>query len=131
MLAARGFTYGVLALGGLVPLALAGCAGRLMEASKQACSEFGFTPSTADFIRCTQTEFEQRRELIMRASGSRSQTTVPPSGAVTVDGKAYDTSECIGPVIIGRCEGSILPNRAYYPTCHGAWLNGQCTGPMF
>ena len=45
--------------------------------------------------------------------------------------KVYDTSECIGPVIMGECKGSILPNNAYHPTCYGQWLNGQCTGPMF
>lgn len=46
-------------------------------------------------------------------------------------GKVYSEDECIGPVIMGRCHGSILPNMAYHPTCHGTWLNGQCTGPMF
>ena len=32
---------------------------------------------------------------------------------------------------MGRCQGQILPNRAYHPTCYGVWLNGLCTGPMF
>ena len=57
----------------------------------------------------------------------------PPAvvGRVEQGGKVYDPSECIGPVIMGRCHGSILPNKAYHPTCHGTWLNGHCTGPMF
>jgi hypothetical protein len=57
----------------------------------------------------------------------------PPAvvGGVEQGGKVYDPSECIGPVIMGRCHGSILPNKAYHPTCHGTWLNGHCTGPMF
>ena len=46
-------------------------------------------------------------------------------------GKVYNSSECIGPVIMGRCEGTILPKKAYHPTCHGSWLNGRCIGPMF
>lgn len=60
-----------------------------------------------------------------RTSGS------PTSRSGAQGGKVYDRSECIGPVIMGRCEGSIIPNKAYHPTCHGTWLNGQCTGPMF
>jgi hypothetical protein len=55
-------------------------------------------------------------------------TSRPGAGAGE---KVYDASECIGPVIRGRCHGTILPNQAYHPTCHGAWLNGECTGPMF
>lgn len=55
----------------------------------------------------------------------------PVTQAVGTDRKVYDASECIGPVIMGECKGSILPNRAHHPTCHGQMLNGQCTGPMF
>jgi hypothetical protein len=57
----------------------------------------------------------------------------PPAimGRVEQGAKVYDPSECIGPVIMGRCQGQILPNKAYHPTCYGAWLNGRCTGPMF
>lgn len=54
------------------------------------------------------------------------------SGAATTDGHTvYSASECIGPVIMGECKGSILPNTAYHQTCHGEMLNGMCTGPMF
>jgi hypothetical protein len=52
-------------------------------------------------------------------------------GRVEQGGKVYDPSECTGPVIMGRCKGTILPNKAYHPTCYGTWLNGTCTGPMF
>jgi hypothetical protein len=45
--------------------------------------------------------------------------------------KVYNVSECIGPIIMGVCQGSILPNQAYHPTCYGQMLNGNCTGPMF
>jgi hypothetical protein len=55
----------------------------------------------------------------------------PVAGGVEQGGKVYDGSECIGPVIMGRCEGTILPKKAYHPTCYGTWLNGKCTGPMF
>jgi hypothetical protein len=65
------------------------------------------------------------------ASTHFSQPRVP--GEVTQEGdrKVYDADECIGPIINGRCHGTILPNKAYHPTCHGEWINGQCTGPMF
>ena len=43
----------------------------------------------------------------------------------------YDEDECIGPVIMGRCHGSILPKGGYRKKCYGEWLGGQCTGPMF
>lgn len=50
----------------------------------------------------------------------------PPPGQ-----KVYNASECIGPIIMGVCQGSILPNQAYHPTCYGQMINGTCTGPMF
>ena len=54
------------------------------------------------------------------------------SGGYTSDGQTvYSADECIGPVIMGECHGSILPKSAYHPTCYGTMLNGQCTGPMF
>jgi len=43
----------------------------------------------------------------------------------------YDASECTGPVINGRCHGSILPNKAVHKKCYGTMLFGKCTGPMF
>jgi hypothetical protein len=51
--------------------------------------------------------------------------------AQSPDGKVYSAEECIGPVIMGVCHGTILPRQAYHPTCYGAWLDGACTGPMF
>ena len=47
------------------------------------------------------------------------------------DRKVYDAGECIGPVIMGRCRGTILPNKSYHPTCYGEWIGGRCTGPLF
>lgn len=55
----------------------------------------------------------------------------PTESAVARDRRVYDADECIGPVVAGRCHGSVLPNKAYHPTCHGQWVNGQCTGPLF
>ncbi len=43
----------------------------------------------------------------------------------------YSEDECIGPVIMGKCHGSIVPKSAYHKKCYGQMLNGQCTGPMF
>lgn len=57
----------------------------------------------------------------------RSQEPVAREG----DRKVYDADECIGPVINGRCHGTILPKKAYHPTCYGEWVGGRCTGPQF
>lgn len=43
----------------------------------------------------------------------------------------YDASECVGPIVMGECQGQIVPNSAYHPKCYGQMLNGVCTGPMF
>lgn len=43
----------------------------------------------------------------------------------------YSNDECIGPVIMGECHGSILSTNPNPVRCYGAMLNGQCTGPMF
>ncbi|HEX4183965.1 MAG TPA: hypothetical protein VHY34_11975 [Caulobacteraceae bacterium] len=45
--------------------------------------------------------------------------------------RVYNESQCIGAVVNGQCHGSIMPDAAYHPTCHGEMLNGMCTGPMF
>jgi len=41
----------------------------------------------------------------------------------------YDASQCVGPVIMGVCQGSVIGPPA--ARCYGTMLNGQCTGPMF
>ena len=41
----------------------------------------------------------------------------------------YSAGQCIGPVIMGVCQGSIVGVPA--ARCYGTMLNGQCTGPMF
>ncbi len=43
----------------------------------------------------------------------------------------YSESECIGPVIMGVCRGTIVPHGGYHKTCYGTMLNGECTGPLF
>jgi len=43
----------------------------------------------------------------------------------------YSSLECVGPIVMGTCQGTILPQSAYHPTCYGTMLNGQCTGPCF
>lgn len=93
------------------------------------CRQLGFRPGTEVYGNC-RLQREQIRATERTATRIVSRTASVAGGAGQV-GKVYDPSECIGPVIMGRCEGSIVPNKAYHPTCHGAWLNGQCTGPMF
>ena len=41
----------------------------------------------------------------------------------------YNSSQCIGAVVNGVCNGSTMGGPI--GTCHGEMLNGQCTGPMF
>jgi hypothetical protein len=43
----------------------------------------------------------------------------------------YRADECTGPVINGKCHGSIIPKSAVPQRCYGTMLNGQCTGPQF
>lgn len=124
-------------------LALAGCAsdarwfppggglyGRSVEAiDDEKCRELGFELETEAYGNC-RLQLEQIRAI------ERAATRTPPRAAPVMEGaeqggKVYNSSECIGPVIMGRWKGSIVPNKAYHPTCHGTWLNGQCTGPMF
>ena len=47
------------------------------------------------------------------------------------DNTVYSPDECIGPVIMGECKGTILPKPGYHEKCYGTWLNGQCIGPQF
>jgi len=53
------------------------------------------------------------------------------SGNASEGEKVYSADECTGPVVMGVCQGQIIPHAAYHPTCHGEMLNGQCTGPLF
>jgi|GEM_PF-5565252 len=43
----------------------------------------------------------------------------------------YSREECIGPIVMGVCDGAIIPQKAYRPRCYGEMLNGVCTGPIF
>lgn len=124
-------------------LALIGCAsdaqwfppggglyGRSAEAiDDEKCHELGFKPETEAYGNC-RLQLEQIRATERATTWTRSRAA-PVIERSKQGGKVYNSSECIGPVIMGRCKGSIVPNKAYHPTCHGAWLNGQCTGPMF
>lgn len=43
----------------------------------------------------------------------------------------YRADECTGPVINGKCHGSIIPDSAVPQRCYGTVLNGECIGPQF
>jgi hypothetical protein len=71
-----------------------------------------------------------------RPPAPRAQTAAPDAVVATpsspTDGvKVYNARQCIGAVVNGECHGSIMPDAAYHPTCHGQMINGMCTGPMF
>lgn len=97
------------------------------EAAHDAkCREYGFKPGTEGYGNC-RLKLEHIRATD-RSGGVRPEYT---SRSSLNGNKIYDASECIGPVIMGRCDGAVISNKAYHPTCHGEMLNGQCTGPMF
>jgi hypothetical protein len=108
------------------------------EHADAVCHMRGFEFGTTHHEQCVY-EVKMEGRTGIPAIGASSRTPTPggnrPSaaimGRVEQGGKVYDPSECIGPVIMGRCQGQILPNKANHPTCYGAWLNGRCTGPMF
>lgn len=137
-------------------LALSGCAadkewfppggglyGITLDAQQAAddkkCSELGFKPPSDAYGNCRlqleQIRATERAAAAKPSEGARRATTLTQqsnnSPVLGSQKKVYSRDECIGPVIMGRCEGSILPKKAYHPTCHGEWLNGRCTGPMF
>jgi len=53
------------------------------------------------------------------------------AGALYGGVPVYAPSECIGPIVNGVCEGSVIDTMPNRPVCHGTMLNGVCTGPMF
>jgi hypothetical protein len=66
---------------------------------------------------------------------SRSAVT---SGESTIGGSSsgqgipmYDEDDCIGPVIMGECKGTILSPGPPKSRCYGSVLNGECIGPEF
>ena len=60
-------------------------------------------------------------------------TTVLPAPAVPQPGTpAYGSDECIGTVVNGVCNGSVIDTDPARKRCYGRWLpNGTCTGPLF
>lgn len=49
---------------------------------------------------------------------------------VLYKGKVFPEGDCIGPSVAGVCRGSVI-DTGQGRTCHGKWLNGHCTGPLF
>jgi len=100
------------------------------------CRELGFKPGSEAYGNC-RLKLEEVRAIKQAAVRKRQredniavagpQVLVQPRAGR----KVYSRDECVGPVVMGQCKGTILPKKAYHPTCHGDWLNGQCTGPMF
>ena len=99
------------------------------------CRELGFKPQTEAYGNCRlqleQIRATERKSIAETQRGNSLGQSQPHVISQEGSRKVYSRDECIGPVVMGRCEGTILPKKAYHPTCHGEWLNGQCTGPMF
>jgi hypothetical protein len=96
------------------------------------CYMRGFQFGTAHHDQCIyEVKMEEGGEQPREPEAVVPQVSQPAAVAQPQDAKVYSADECIGPVIMGRCQGTILPNKAYHPTCYGTWLNGECTGPMF
>lgn len=90
------------------------------------CHQLGFKPGTDGYGNC-----RLLREQIRATERAVHLRYISESKSSLNGNRVYDAAECTGPVIMGRCEGAIISNQAYHPTCHGTWLNGQCTGPLF
>ena len=101
---------------------------RRAAADDAKCLSYGFKLGTDAYSNCRVQMDQMRTQETATAARIRRQQDISDGEQ---SGRVYNATECIGPVIMGRCEGSIIPNGAYHPTCHGDWLNGQCTGPMF
>jgi hypothetical protein len=65
------------------------------------------------------------------ASGLSSGLSSPARSSSFSGTTVYSPDECIGPVIMGECKGTILPKGGYHEKCYGTWLNGECIGPQF
>lgn len=77
--------------------------------------------ATSLYIAFLQSSWQNRNSNIHRYSFP----------AIEQDNTIYSPDECIGPVIMGECYGTILPKPGYHEKCYGSWLNGQCIGPQF
>jgi hypothetical protein len=64
-------------------------------------------------------------DLLAARAQARPSFVNPALGGLPV----YGASQCVGPVIMGVCQGSVIGPPA--ARCYGTMLNGQCTGPMF
>ena len=69
--------------------------------------------------------------LQLMGAAAQNQPTSYSAPPMYMGQPVYRQTECIGAVVNGVCNGSILPNAGYHPTCYGTMLNGQCTGPMY
>jgi hypothetical protein len=76
--------------------------------------------------------YDQYRQVLELVGGIVALSNgAPRSNQISNGHTVYSADECIGPVIMGVCHGSILPKGGHHETCYGAMLNGKCTGPQF
>lgn len=43
----------------------------------------------------------------------------------------HPESACTGAVVMGRCNGTIIPSGSSHEKCYGTVLNGSCVGPQY
>jgi len=56
----------------------------------------------------------------------------PPARTPGPGTPIYNASECIGAVVNGVCNGTVIDTEPMRPRCHGTLLpDGSCTGPVF
>jgi len=59
-------------------------------------------------------------------------TLNPPAPLPGPGTPVYRASECIGAVVNGVCNGTVIDTEPARPRCHGTLLpDGSCTGPMY
>lgn len=114
-------------------LGLAGCAsGRTgqqeLSMAQASCKSQGYVEGSDDYAECVVLVLQQ----IGQADKAGTSSSGSQAGSVDSAGQpVYSPNECTGPIVMGVCNGQIVPQSAYHARCYGEMLNGVCTGPMF
>jgi hypothetical protein len=98
--------------------------------AKKTCLESGLKENTPAYTKCF-IDIKKAQLSHSQVTNEINNQSIRQQDVIETGHKVYNASECIGPVIMGKCEGTIQDTGGYHKTCHGEMLNGQCTGPMF
>jgi hypothetical protein len=120
--------------------ALAGCTNyqaqyrqQELVAAQSGCKDRGLVEGTEAYAECFNSTLLGLLELDQApSSGGQTPLNGGQGGSVYSEGQpVYKPNECIGSIVMGVCQGQVLPDATYHPRCYGQIPNGVCTGPMF